>query len=121
MTNSVLDNKTIGNIVKVLNDTGYEVFDLEIKRDEVEAHDAFFIYTIGNNIRKGERSYLVDVEIVFLSKKGETINEIELAEKLKRCGLVFNWSNLEVGKIDDTEKSVTLCTLNFHKPLKVCC
>ncbi|MBC2106146.1 hypothetical protein [Listeria booriae] len=114
---------SIKKVIEVIEGkTEYPVFSTDIKKDEVENNPSFFVYTEKAGIDKGQNSnqYLKRFVLMFVSKDASDIDEIELSKALEVCGLIFDRSDVDYGRIADTEQEVLANTLYFHRILRVC-
>lgn len=101
----------------------YNVFGTDIKKDEVEANETFFIINPKGEIRKAQSNtnqYLRNFYIYFVTKSDAEIDEIELAESLRKHGLRFDGTDIEYGKVAGTDSDAKMITFIFHTAQVVC-
>lgn len=118
----ITDTLRLEKAITIIEGTGYPVFGTDIGKDEVEANSSFFIFEDEGNISKAESSksqYSREFVLSFLTKKGATINPIELIETLKPSGLHFKSSDSAHGKMANTDEEAKMTTLIFTRIITV--
>lgn len=116
--NKTLDLEKIKNTIEGI--TGFPVFGTDIQKDELEAHESFFLYYENGPIRKAEsgaNQFLRDFILMFVTKEAAEIDEFALILELPKCGLRFRNTEYEFGKIANTEQEAKLSTFYFHQAL----
>ena len=116
--NKTLDLEKIKNTIEGI--TGFPVFGTDIQKDELEAHESFFLYYENGPIRKAEsgaNQFLRDFILMFVTKEAVEIDEFALILELPKCGLRFRNTEYEFGKIANTEQEAKLSTFYFHQAL----
>lgn len=109
--------------IKVIESVGgYPVFATDIKKDEVDSNESFFIYYDKGPIRKAEgaNQYLRDFVLMFVTKEDAEVDEFGMILSLRKCGLRFNNTEYEYGRVANTDKEAKMTTFNFHQALVVC-
>ncbi|WP_092092114.1 hypothetical protein [Pisciglobus halotolerans] len=101
---------------------GYQVFGTDMKKDEVDSNESFFIYYDKGPITKadGSNQYLRDFILMFITKENAEIDEFGLILALQKCRLRFDNTEYDYGRIADTEREARMTTFNFHQALVVC-
>ncbi|MCR1955221.1 hypothetical protein NSA24_10495 [Clostridioides mangenotii] len=93
----------------------YPVFGLNIKEDEVLKNPSFFIYNDDGEIRKGEKGYFItNFYLYFFTKDDATLNQIEIIKLCRKHGLIFENTQLEYGKFNDTDVECSMRIFTFH-------
>lgn len=118
-----LDLEKIVKTIKDSTDGKFEVFTTDMTKSEVDKNKSFLIYHPYGQITPGE-NYLQFKQSFTLSFI--TTEDIEfspyvftLAHKLNSCGLRFDGTTEDYGKIKDTDQEAKMVTISFHKTHKV--
>lgn len=118
----VYQTVNLDRILSSIEETGHPVFAIDLNKDEINAHDSFFVYMDKGNIAHGDdpKQLLREFTLIYLSKNNTDIDEIDLIVKLKRLGLVFNSLERDEAKFKDTEQTALVLTFRFHAIIRVC-
>lgn len=102
--------------------SGFKVFGTDMKKDEVDDNNSFFIFDDKGDIRKASSAnqYLQDFVLSFITKENAEIKEFDLIIGLGRMGLIFRETEKEYGRMANTENEAKMITFYFHQPLVVC-
>lgn len=111
--------KTIGVIESV---GGYPVFATDIKKDEADSNESFFIYYDKGPIRKatGANQYLRDFILMFVTKENAEVDEFGMILSLQKCGLRFDNTDYDYGRVANSDAEAKMTTFNLHQALVVC-
>ncbi|MDZ5760774.1 hypothetical protein RAK27_19195 [Carnobacterium maltaromaticum] len=108
--------------IEVLKEFGFEVFGKDVQKDEIESNKSFFIFDDDGDLsRESANVYNKAAYVAFVTTDGTTIpDELEIIAKLQTCGLRFDNTENDEGKMKETEQIAKMRTWNFHQSLKVC-
>lgn len=111
----------LARIVEELEKTGFPVFGIDIGRDEVAEHKSFIVYYDKGDIKPTEtrNQYKMDFTVMFVSRVDASIDEIEVIENLRLCGLIFDETNHEEGRYLNTDDIAKAVTFKFHQVIRV--
>ncbi|WP_024622177.1 hypothetical protein [Metaclostridioides mangenotii] len=113
--------KDLEGLIKKLNGM-YPVFAMNIRKDEVEKNPSFFIYNDDGEITKatsGINQYKTNFHLSFFTRGQSTLNQIEVIEMCKKHALIFDRTEIDVGKIQDLDVEAKMVTFVLHHIDKV--
>lgn len=114
--------RDLEGLIKKLDDI-YPTFTINMKKSEVKENPSFFIYDDDGEISKADTStvqYKIKFYIYFITRENAKINKIKLIEMCKKHGLIFDYTTVELGKIENTDSEASMITFVFHQLQKVC-
>lgn len=112
-------------VAAIRGDSEVQVFDTDMGRDEVASHPTFFIYDLEGNLSPTGSGiqYKKAVTVMYVTREGQSLSDIDkvmLIERLKRCGLQFEGTDIDTGSLLGTDDRVVAVTFNFFQLLKIC-
>lgn len=116
------EEELLARVIKTIEEVGgAPLFSKDISKDEIDDNDSFFIYVNNAGHERGESPSQLRRKFIlsFITKEGGDPNEINLITALKKCGLFFNNTEIDNGKIGNTDQEVSMTTFYFHRIIKI--
>ena len=115
----------VDRLIEVLNTLypEYNVFDSDIKQEEVEANPSFFVFRETNTYSRGSlspRNLMRKVLVQFVTKENKSIDLATLIPELQTAGIHFVTSDEDLGKIQGTDKNALMITMEFTYQVRKC-
>lgn len=119
MFSKPLSEQKLEKIIAVIKERGFPVFDMDMGRDEVAAHETFFLYNEKGRLQATEKrnQYKREFVLMFVTRAKAGIEEMELIEDLRLCGLIFDDMEQDEGRLLDTDDKAEVLTFTFHYPV----
>ena len=111
-------NKVSDFLEKTFN---FPVFIDNVQKDEIKKNKTLFlIEPIGSIRRTGNSQYSVEMYIYFITRAEDKIDEFELIKGIEDCGFIFSVSDIDFGKLRDTDNSAIMRTYTFSQAKRIC-
>lgn len=99
--------------------TNYPVFRTDITKEESRDNDSFFIIEPDGNLANAGNHYTKECLISFITKDNSAVDEIALILKVEENGLIFQRTETDFGRMQNTQQEVKMLTFYFNAPLVV--
>ena len=111
-------NKVSDFLEKTFN---FPVFIDDVQKDEIKKNKTFFLIEPYGTIRKsGNIQYSVEMYVYFITRAEEKINEFELIKGIEDCGFIFSVSDVDFGKLKNTDSAAIMRTYTFNQVKRIC-
>ncbi|MDT1957575.1 hypothetical protein [Carnobacterium divergens] len=109
--------------IETLKIFNFPVFGEDVQKDEIESNPSFFIFFDKGELSKAESPnvYNKAAYISFITVDDtEPPDEFKLIETMQKCGLIFDRTEIDNGKIANTETMANMTTFIMHRSFRMC-